>query len=59
MFQRARNTRLSVPAHPDVLGFLALIDGARTYRQIASQVGVPVDRLLDRGRQLQSLYVLE
>jgi FkbM family methyltransferase len=58
-FRRARNTRLSVTGQPALAAFLAQADGRRSYGQIADRIGCPLDTLLEWGRQLQSLYVLE
>jgi hypothetical protein len=44
---------------PALIAFLARIDGRRTYGQIAEDIGCPPDALLNWGRQLQSLYVVE
>lgn len=59
VFRRARGTRVSIPAQPGLPAFLSLMDGVRSYGEMAAAMQCPVQTLLNRGRQLQSLYVLE
>ena len=58
-FSRSRQTIFSIRGHPDLLPFLSLIDGERSYGEIALMLRRPEGMLLAWGRELQSLFVLE
>ena len=58
-FSRSRQTVFSVRGHPDLLPFLSLIDGKRSYGEIAMMLRRPEGVLLEWGREFQSLFVLD
>lgn len=59
VFRRARGTRVSIPAPRGLPVLLSLIDGVRSYGEMADAMRCPVQTLLGWGRQLQSLYLVE
>jgi FkbM family methyltransferase len=55
----SRGQRIPIRAEPGQLRFLELIDGKRTYREIAAEIGCTHDELLDLAQGLIARRVIE
>jgi FkbM family methyltransferase len=58
-FRRLRNSRVAIPGSPGLLTFISLIDGSRSYGEIAALMGCPVEMLTEWGTRLQSVFLLD
>ena len=50
---------MAIPSRPGLPVFLSLMDGARSYGEIAAAMECPVEALLNWAIPLQSLYLVE
>lgn len=55
----SRGQRIPVRGEPKMLQFLGLIDGKRTYRDIAQEIDCSPDQLLGWARQLIESFIIE
>jgi FkbM family methyltransferase len=56
---RIREMLHPIRGNVEVWSFLSMVDGTRSYRDIAETTGAPVESLLQMGREFQSVYIVE